>query len=282
MKFAEWINRKFEEPEGQLFKDNKWRIWFPLEIILQVAVSIVTFMILPISVGFIVLLCSAILIWVTAGIMHYTHSENGKMNNYVAIFASLALVAVVAHLTYVLYVQSHVSVLRAAEARYEAEMAIYDKRLGEDRQRMLDSKKMEIELEKLEAEKARHARDQARFEAKTAYYTGHVASTVSQEATTRRNNGPEIQITQYSKPEKPKVEPSAEFMVRHDANVRYAAMGELLIPVFGLIYILIASTIINKETHQSNGGGKRPITLPGSTNIGFATGMKDENLPPKI
>src|SRR5215475_7449042 len=118
--FGHRINEWLHESPGEIFRDGKWRFWFPTLIGLTALSAVMTAVIFGQDgaqkyIGSIMVLVGAVLCWLSLGLLHYSDSEDRALAIGVAALDSLTLLFVAAHFSFLLYCQSHLSNVRAAE-----------------------------------------------------------------------------------------------------------------------------------------------------------------------
>src|SRR6266542_853750 len=129
--FGRRINNWLAEPKGEIFRDGKWRFWFPTLLGLTALNAVMTAMIFGQDgaqkyIGSIVVLAGAVLCWLALGLLHYSDSEDRLLAIGVAVFDSVTLLFVAAHFSFLLWCQGHLWTLRAAEEKYRQDMATYN------------------------------------------------------------------------------------------------------------------------------------------------------------
>src|SRR6266508_3978121 len=129
--FGRRINNWLAEPKGEIFRDGKWRFWFPTLLGLTALNAVMTAMIFGQDgaqkyIGSIVVLAGAVLCWLALGLLHYSDSEDRLLAIGVAVFDSVTLLFVAAHFSFLLWCQGHLWTLRAAGEKYRQDMATYN------------------------------------------------------------------------------------------------------------------------------------------------------------
>src|SRR5262245_59656527 len=131
MSFGRKINTWLTEPKGEVFRQGKWRFWFPTLIGLTALNAVMTAVIFGQDgaqkyIGSIVVLAGAVLCWLALGLLHYSDSEDRALAIGVAALDSLTLLFVAAHFSFLLYCQGHLWNLRAAETKFSQDMTTYN------------------------------------------------------------------------------------------------------------------------------------------------------------
>src|SRR5262244_2327019 len=129
--FGARINRWLSEAPGEVFRQGKWRFWFPTLIGLTALNAVMTAVIFGQDgaqkyIGSIVLLAGAVLCWLALGLLHYSDSSDRLLAIGVAGLDSVTLLFVALHFSFLLWVQGHLWTLRAAESQYRQDMATYN------------------------------------------------------------------------------------------------------------------------------------------------------------
>src|SRR5262249_32586921 len=129
--FGRRINEWLHEGPGEVFRQGKWRFWFPTLIGLTALNAIMTAVIfgqdgMQKYIGSIVVMAGAVLCWLALGLLHYSDSEDRALAIGVAGLDSLPLLFVAALFSFLLWCQGHLWTLRAAETKYQAEVAAYN------------------------------------------------------------------------------------------------------------------------------------------------------------
>src|SRR5262245_57192240 len=129
--FGRRVNNWLDEPKGEIFRDGKWRFWFPTLIGLTALNAVMTAVIFGQDgaqkyIGSIVVLAGAVLCWLALGLLHYSDSEDRTLAIGVAALDSLSLLFVALHFSFLLWCQGHLWTLRAAEEKYRQDMGAYN------------------------------------------------------------------------------------------------------------------------------------------------------------
>lgn len=241
--FGRRINAWLAEPKGEIFRDGKWRFWFPTLLGLTALNAVMTAMIFGQDgaqkyIGSIVVLASAVLCWLALGLLHYSDSEDRTLAVGVAILDSMTLLFVAAHFSFLLYCQGHLWTLRAAEEKYRLDLATYNaqwKPVTESNERITAAAERIAAIEK-ETERIRND---------TAYWS-------------RRNkvkpsgSGLKVELS-TSKVEVPlpppaPTEASAQFLSDWDSWIRLAGFGELGLSIVTLIFVRTRTATRNRIT----------------------------------
>src|SRR5262249_18191234 len=132
--FGQRINQWLDEPDGAIFKDGKWRFWFPMLIGFSVLNAILTAMVFGSSgnlqtyLGAIMLSIGALLAWLCIGILHYRDSSDEQMRRGVSSLCSVLLIFVIAQFCFLLWIQGHMWALQSREADYKASATAYNEK----------------------------------------------------------------------------------------------------------------------------------------------------------
>lgn len=230
--FGRRVNTWLAEPKGQLFRDGKWRFWFPTLIGLTALNAFLTAIIFGSGgpqkyIGPVVLLAGAVLCWLALGLLHYSDSQDRALALGVAWLDSASLLFVAAHFSFLVWVYGHGGTLRAAEMKYKQDFAEWQKVAGEIRSsndRIAGSAERIAELEK-QTERLRND---------TAYWARKRGVQASESGVKV-----ELSTTKVEAPPQPKppVESSAEYLAKWDAWIRLAGFGELALSIVTLILV---------------------------------------------
>lgn len=261
-----WINSKLDEDQGRLFKDNKWRFWFPTATGFQALNTALTWYLFPGNLGAIIGCAGALLCWLIICFLHYTDSGHKSLDKWVSILDSAGLVFMVLHFGFLLWAAGHSSLLRDAEAKYEAKVESYNNRIDKDRDRRSEQLKIEAEREKARERAARLEEGAAYWAAKrgTPVKRRPKAQTDSPSLTSESG---EEKLESYEKPDKPEGETSTAYLARMDAWIRAMGIGEFLLAVITLITIRYKSTNANHELNTAVAG----ITSPALSSARMST-----------
>lgn len=240
--FGERINNWLSEPEGETFRHGKWRFWFPTLIGLTALNAVMTAVIFGSDgmqkyIGSIVVLAGAVLCWLALGLLHYSDSEDRTLAIGVAVLDSITLLFVAVHFSFLLWCQGHLWTLRAAEEKYQSDMATYNTQwspVKDSNERITASIERIAQIEK-ETERLRND---------TAYWS-------------RRNkvqpgkSGIEFKaaVTPMEMPPPPKAptESSTGFLSAWDWWIRVAGFGELGLSIITLIFVRTRSAARNQR-----------------------------------
>src|SRR5262249_12867760 len=154
--FGRRVNTWLAEPKGEIFRDGKWRFWFPTLIGLTALNAVMTAVIFGQDgaqkyIGSIVVLAGAVLCWLALGLLHYSDSEDRLLAIGVAALDSATLLFVAGHFSFLLWCQGHLWTLRAAETKYQAEVAEYNaqaKTLSDSNSNMAETARRIAEIER--------------------------------------------------------------------------------------------------------------------------------------
>src|SRR5262249_46230179 len=129
--FGQRINRWLDEPEGETFKDGKWRFWFPMLIGFGLLNAILTAMVfgsgaaLQTYLGGMMLPIGGLLALLFLGKFLYDDSSYPKMNRDVAAFDSITLTFVIDHFCFLPWIQVHKWALQSRETEYRSALVAY-------------------------------------------------------------------------------------------------------------------------------------------------------------
>ncbi|HKQ90201.1 MAG TPA: hypothetical protein VJZ77_05935 [Blastocatellia bacterium] len=247
--FGQRINSWLSEPEGETFKDGKWRFWFLTLLCLSILNAILTSSIFGSNrqgfIGSITLAVGALVAWLCVGTLHYSDSRDARLARGVSLLDSISLCFVIGHFCFLLWAQGHLLTIQANEAKYEASAAIYNEK----------AEKISIDNAKIAAAAERIAQEEtkrARIENDTIYQARKAAQAGARISTQRAGSqsiAPSLSTSpiELEKPEKPK-ETSADFLSRWDAWIRAASFGELILAAATLIFIRNRSAKFNAQS----------------------------------
>lgn len=266
--FGRRINAWLAEPKGEIFREGKWKFWFPTLIGLTALNAVMTAVIfgqdgMQKYIGSIVVLAGAVLCWLALGLLHYSDSEDRLLAIGVAALDSLTLLFVAAHFSFLLWCQGHLWTLRAAEERYRQDLATYSaqwKPVAESNDRIAQTAERIAEIEK-QTERIRND---------TAYWS-------------RRNKVQpsgsglkvELSTTKVEIPPPPvaPAESSAAFLGKWDSWIRLAGFGELGLSIVTLIFVRTRSAARNR--------GGCDDEFPDSLDVENRLPVKHEKFSPK-
>jgi len=238
--FGRRINEWLHEGPGEVFRQGKWRFWFPTLIGLTALNAIMTAVIFGQDgaqkyIGSIVVLAGAVLCWLALGLLHYSDSSDRLLAIGVAALDSVTLLFVAAHFSFLLWCQGHLWTLRAAETRYSQDLAAYNAQISPisaDNARITAAAERIAEIEK-QTERLRND---------TTYWARR--NGVKQTASGLKV---ELSTTKVELPPPPKAPPeaSAEFLAKWDWWIRVAGFGELALSIVTLIFVRTRTATTN-------------------------------------
>src|SRR5262245_8045932 len=238
--FGRRINAWLHESPGQIFREGKWKFWFPTLIGLTALNAVMTAVIfgqdgMQKYIGSIVVLAGAVLCWLALGLLHYSDSEDRLLAIGVACLDSLTLLFVAAHFSFLLWCQGHLWNLRAAESQYRQDMATYNAQwapVKDSNERIAATVERVAEIEK-QTERLRND---------TAYWSRR--NGVKQTASGLKF---EAAVTPMEVPPPPKApsEASAAFLAKWDWWIRVAGFGELALSIITLIFVRTRTATTN-------------------------------------
>lgn len=232
----EWLH----EPEGETFRDGKWRFWFIAVAGLQLLNAGLTALIFRSSgnlqnyMGAVLLGVGALVGWIAVGCLHYSDSPNRQLSRGVSALDSGTLLFVVAHFCFLMWAYGHLSTLRSAESDYRAEAAAYNEKAQKAIEANVEIAKAASHIADKNAQAERLRNDTAYQERKTAEALG--VRTGRRPSPVGIGAGLSTQAVEFEKPQKPKQSP-ADFLTDWDAWIRAANFGELLLAAITLIFI---------------------------------------------
>jgi len=254
--FGHRINNWLDEPEGETFKSGKWRFWFPMLIGFAVLNAALTAMIfgsggaMQTYMGAIMLSIGALLAWLCIGTLHYSDSRDAKMSRGVAALDSVTLIFVIAHFSFLLWIQGHVWTLQARETEYKAVATAYNEKAEK-----ISSDN--VKIAEAGAQAAREVTKAARLENDTAYQlrrtaeAGHIQRPRAGRSLAGQSPTLVTSPIELEKPEKPK-QSSADFLTYWDFWVRLANFGELALAAITFIYIRNRSVKFNAQARRDD------------------------------
>jgi hypothetical protein len=261
--FGRRVNAWLDEAHGETFRDGKWRFWFPALIgfsILNAALTAVVFgsgghleqFMFGVLLG-----VGALLAWLGVGALHYSDSNDPQLARGVSALDSVTLIFVIAHFCFLLFIYGHVSMLKAAEAKYEAGATNYNDRaerviganveIAKSNERIAEANAKAEKLRNDTAYQIRRANERgARVPA------GQIAPTAAAGLSPSLSTAP----VELEKPTKP-AKSSTEFLTTWDFWVRLANFGEIALAAITLIFIRNRSAKTNTIRPPAPGPGPR-------------------------
>jgi hypothetical protein len=246
--FGHRINTWLAEPAGELFKNNKWRFWFPVLIGLSLLNAILTAVVfgtggnLQTYMGSVLVGVGALLAWLGVGALHYSDANDPKLARGVSALDSVTLIFVIAHFCFLLWVYGRISTLKTAEANYKVAAEKYN---ADAREIQAGNAKIADALRAVSENETKRARieNDTIYQARKAAQAGAKVDTRKRE---QQSTGASLSTSpiELAKPEKPK-ESSADFMTYWDAWVRLANFCELALAAVTLIFIRNRSATAN-------------------------------------
>src|SRR5262245_33269538 len=240
--FGRKINEWLHESPGQIFREGKWKFWFPTLIGLTALNAVMTAVIfgqdgMQKYIGAIVVMAGAVLCWLALGLLHYSDSEDRALAIGVAALDSVTLLFVAFHFAFLLWCQGHLWTLRAAETKYKEDLATYNAQvqpISADNARITAAAERIAEIEK--------ATERLRND--TAYWSKRNKVKPSQSGLKV-----ELSTTKVELPPPPKApaESSAGFLSAWDWWIRVAGFGELALSIITLIFVRTRSALTNAK-----------------------------------
>jgi hypothetical protein len=271
--FGRRINEWLHESPGQVFRQGKWRFWYPCLVALTALNAVMTAVIFGQDgvqkyIGSIVMLAGAVLCWLALGLLHYSDSEDRVLAIGVAGLDSVTRLFVAVHFSFLLWVQGHLWTLRAAEERYRQDLATYNAQLAPisaDNARITAAAERIAEIEK-QTERLRND---------TAYWSRR--NRVKQAPSGLKV---ELSTTKVDLPPPPKApaESSAEFLAKWDWWIRVAGAGELALSIITLIFVRTRTAMTNARTPARAEGED---DFPDSLEVEKRAPAKREKFSPK-
>ena len=240
--FGERINTWLSEPSGEIFRQGKWRFWFPTLIGLTALNAVMTAVIFGADgmqkyIGSIVVLAGAVLCWLALGLLHYSDSTDRTLAIGAAVLDSITLLFVAVHFSFLLWCQGHLWMLRAAEEQYRVDMATHNAQwrpVKESNERIASTVERIAGIEK-ETERLRND---------TAYWSHR-----NKTQTSKSGIKFEAQLISVELPSPPKAptESSSGFLSQWDWWIRVAGFGELALSIITLIFVRTRTATINAK-----------------------------------
>jgi len=243
--FGRRINEWLHESPGEIFRQGKWRFWFPTLIGLTALNAVMTAVIFGQDgaqkyIGSIVVLAGAVLCWLALGLLHYSDSDDRLLAIGVAALDSLTLLFVAAHFSFLLWCQGHLWTLRAAETKYGQDLAAYNSQIApisSDNARITAAAERIAEIEK-QTERLRN--DMAYWSRRNGVKSAPSGLKV------------ELSTTKVELPAPPKApeESSAAFLAKWDHLIRLAGFGELALSIVTLIFVRTRTATTNARSPE--------------------------------
>jgi len=230
LSFGQRINRWLDEEPGRIFKDGKWRFWFPMLCGFGILNALLTASVFGSGdnpqtfMGAIVLSVGALLAWLAVGTLHYSDSEDDeKLARGVSALDSIALLFVVAHFCFLLWIQGHLWILQEADKKFEDQAKAYN-----ESALAISSNAVKIAQS---VEKAAKMNNDAAYQTRKAAEAGAAV----------RSSGaqfPSLSVAPITlaEPERPQ-QTAAQFLAEWDWWVRMTNFGELALAAITLIFI---------------------------------------------
>lgn len=246
-RFGRRINDWLIEPVGQTFSEGKWLFWFLPLLVFFALNAVLTGAVfssgdgLQKSMGVVLISVVVLLAWIGVGALHYSDSSDARLARGVSALDSATLIFVIGHFCLLLYVYSHISTLKNAEAEYRDAMERYNSNaiaVSGDNAKIAEALAAIADAEK----------QRARIEQDTAYQLRQAARHGARIRGEKRGSAIASISTspiELAKPPAPPVEASATFLVRWDYWVRVANLGELVLAAVTLIFIRNRSAKMN-------------------------------------
>lgn len=249
--FGRRVNQWLDEAPGETFKDGKWKFWFVMLIGFSLLNAALTAMVfgsggqLQTYIGAVMLSVGVLLAWLGIGALHYSDSSDARMARVVSGLDSVTLVFVIAHFSFLLWIQGHIWTLQAREADYKVSAVAYNERAERV---STDNAKIAEAARQIAADDAKRAK----IENDTAYQQRRAAEKGARINTQQRASIAANLSTspiELERPDKPK-ESSADFLMKWDWWIRLANFGELALAAATFIYIRNRSAKFNAARQQ--------------------------------
>jgi hypothetical protein len=238
--FGRRINEWLHEGPGEVFRQGKWRFWFPTLIGLTALNAVMTAVIFGQDgaqkyIGAIVVMAGAVLCWLALGLLHYSDSDDRALAIGVASLDSVTLLFVALHFSFLLWCQGHLWTLRAAETKYRAEVAEYNSQAEKLSAGNSDLARTTERIAEIEKQTERLRND-------TVYWARKSGVKPSQSGIQFQWSAAEVKL-----PPPPKAPPeaSAEFLAHWDWWIRVAGFGELALSIITLIFVRTRTATMN-------------------------------------
>ena len=251
--FGDWINERLQESPHEQFRKNKWKFWFITVAgfaLINAGLTAAVFNTggqLQQYLGAVLLGVGALVAWLCVAGLHYSDGPDRGLARNVALLDSAALVFVVIHFGFLVWIYGHLITLQSAERDYmaQAEKFNVEARQVQDGNVKIAEAAQAIAKETTKAEKLRN--DTAYQQRKAAEAGGRIlrsapAVTVAPGLTTS--------TVELERPTKP-TESSAAFLTRWDALIRIANICELLLAIATLIVIRNRSAKTNAPVEKT-------------------------------
>jgi hypothetical protein len=244
--FGHRINEWLHESPGEIFRQGKWRFWFPPLIGLTALNAVMTAVIFGQDgaqkyIGSIVVMAGATLCWLALGLLHYSDSDDRLLAIGVAVLDSITLLFVAGHFSFLLWVQGHLWTLRAAETQYRQDIATYNQQwtpVKDSNERIAASVERIAEIEK-QTERLRND---------TAYWSRRNGIKTAPASGLKFNA--QLSPVEVPPPPKAPTEASAEFLAKWDWWVRVAGFGELALSIITLIFVRTRTATTNARSPE--------------------------------
>jgi hypothetical protein len=245
---SERINARLKEPENAIFKDGKWRFWFPVVLVLSLVNSCLTALIFngatAAPVNFIVVAMGTLLCWIGVGALHYSDSGDGRLSRGVSLLDSIALCFMIAHFCFLLWAYGHLITLRAAETEYKVGAEAYNARVADVSKDTVKATENIVKISDNTVKVARLNNDAA-YQLRVATQNGARVKSVKS-APSDAPSLPSLTPIELEKPKAPE-QSSAAFLIKWDGWIRAANFGELILAAITLIYIRNRSAKFNAQ-----------------------------------
>lgn len=267
--FGERVNEWLYERPGQVFRQGKWRFWFPTLLGLTALNAVMTAVIFGADgaqryIGSIVVLAGAVLCWLALGLLHYSDSDDRLLAIGVACLDSLTLLFVAAHFSFLLWCQGHMWTLRAAENQFRTDMETYNaqwKPVKDSNERIAATVERIAGIEK-ETERLRND---------TVYWSRR--SGIKAQAGSGLKFEAQLSRIEVPPPPKAPEESSSAFLAKWDSWIRLAGFGELALSIVTLIFVRTRTAARNRI-----GSGDE---FPDSIEVENRAPIKREKFSPK-
>lgn len=250
--FGERVNKWLDEPEGSIFKNGKWRFWFPMLLGFSVLNVVLTAMIfgsnggLQTYIGGIMLAVGVLIAWSCIGTLHYSDSRDAKLSKGVSILDSITLCFVIAHFCFLLWAQGHLMTLKDQETKYQVSATAYNEKiekLSSDNVKIAEASAQTAK----ETTNAERLRNDTAYQLRRAAETGNVArARIASNLKDHQSSSLSLASIELEKPQKPD-QSSAAFLMKWDSFIRILNFGELILAAITFIFIRNRSAKFNAQ-----------------------------------
>jgi hypothetical protein len=250
--FGARVNSWLQEPQGELFRNNKWKFWFIVVAgfaLINAGLTALVFNTggqLQQYMGAVLLGVGALVAWLCVAALHYSDGADKRLSQGVAALDSVALLFTVVHFAFLVWVFGHISTLQSAEREYKAQAEKFNVEARQVQDANVKITEAARAVAQEQTKKARLDNDSI-YQARKAAEAGAPIPRRRSAPAAAIGPGLNTSTVELERPVSP-TESSTAYLSRWDAYIRLANLAELLLACATLIVIRNRSAATNAPT----------------------------------